>query len=201
MKKNSSLKSGIANRRNLASITLCLSGVLLAAVVAVGASGGQHSARTLQSKKQPTIQTTTASTETIVTSGLTKSTDSSSVSKSSAPVVPNAPTPPNGTLSPANPTITYTDGPLIPNTTGLLGPPICSAPGLCSDFVLTVNAASVAATQQIFIEGTWTPEQNDFYYFFENTGGQVIAANESTADPSALILPSPADGTVYHMGR
>lgn len=60
-------------------------------------------------------------------------------------------------------------------------------------------AASVAATQDILIEGTWTPTQNDFDYFIENTSGQVIAANQSTANPSALILPIPADGTIYHI--
>ena len=43
------------------------------------------------------------------------------------------------------------------NTTGVVGAPICVAPNTCSDFTLTVNAASVAATKQIFIEGTWTP--------------------------------------------
>src|SRR5438477_5459218 len=193
MKNNSSPKSGIANLRNLVFATLCFSSLLLA-IAAVGASGGQHSARTLQSKKQPTTQTPT---QTVLVS--TKSSAVSNVSGSAAPVVPNAPTPPSGTLSPGNPSITYTDGPLVTNTTGLLGPPICSAPGLCSDFVLTVNAASVAATQQIFIEGTWTPAQNDFDYFIENTSGQVIAANQSTANPSALILPIPADGTVYHI--
>src|SRR6202011_212955 len=45
---------------------------------------------------------------------------------------------------------------------------------------------------------------NDFDIYIEgdNAGvanGQVIAQNSSTANPSALILPIPADGTVYHI--
>src|SRR2546430_5662648 len=137
MKKHKSSKTGIANSRNVVVVTLCFSGILLA----VAAFGGQRAART--AKKESTIQTTP---ETTIVIGA-----KSSVSVPSTPSAPNAPTPPSGTLSPGNPTITYTDGPLIPNTTGLLGPPICSAPGLCSDFQLTVMAASVAATKQIYI--------------------------------------------------
>src|ERR1700751_2264704 len=86
----------------------------------------------------------------------------------SAPVRPNAPTPASGTLSPGNPTITYTDGPLVTNETGLLGPPDCTVPNSCSDFTLTVNASSVAATKEILIQGTWTPTQDDFDMFIEN---------------------------------
>jgi hypothetical protein len=115
-----------------------------------------------------------------------------------SPARPDAPTPPSGTLSPANPTITYTDT-LVENTTGVIGAPICLAPNTCSDFALTVNASSVSATKQILIEGTWTPAQNDFDIYIENTAGQVIAQNPSTANPSAIILPIPADGTVYHI--
>src|SRR4029077_20228948 len=108
------------------------------------------------------------------------------------------PTPASGTLSPANPIITYTDT-LVENTTGVVGAPVCTVPNTCSDFMLTVNAHSVAATKEIFIEGTWTPAQDDFDIYIEDTGGNVIAQNSSTANPSALILPIPADGTVYHI--
>jgi PKD repeat protein len=109
-----------------------------------------------------------------------------------------APTPSSGTLSPSNPVITYTDT-LVENTTGVVGAPICTVPNTCSDFMLTVNAHSVAATKQILIEGTWTPAQDDFDIYIEDTNGNVIAQNPSTANPSALILPIPADGTVYHI--
>src|SRR5207253_6759232 len=77
--------------------------------------------------------------------------------------------------------------------------PICVAPNTCSDFTLTVNAHSVAATKEILIEGTWTPAQNDFDIYIEDTSGNVFAGNSSTANPSAIILPIPADGTVWHI--
>src|ERR1700682_4441452 len=108
------------------------------------------------------------------------------------------PSPPSGTLTPTSPPITYTDT-LVENTTGVVGAPVCTVPNTCSDFMLTVNAHSVAATKEIFIEGTWTPAQNDFDIYIEDTGGNVIAQNSSTANPSAIILPIPADGTVYHI--
>src|SRR5437868_3009174 len=180
MKKQSSAKSGFITARNLLTALLCFSALSLA-MFSFGAPASLGTRTTIAKASKSPAQA------------------SASTVKVQAPNIPTTPTPPSGTLSPGNPTITYTDGPLIPNTTGLLGPPVCSAPGLCSDFVLTVNAASVAATQQILIEGTWTPEQNDFDYFIENTSGQVVAANQSTANPSALILPIPADGTVYHI--
>src|SRR3982751_2508015 len=50
-----------------------------------------------------------------------------------APHQPNAPdaVPASGTLDPSNRVLTYTDGPLAPNPTGILGAPICSAPMSC----------------------------------------------------------------------
>ena len=179
MKKNRSSQTGFITARNMLAVVLCIGGISMATLAFAGSS-----------KKKSTTGTQPTTTATA------KKTPASSVA---SPTGPNAPTPPTGTLSPGNPTITYTDGPLIPNTTGLLGPPVCSAPGLCSDFELTVDAASVAATQDILIEGTWTPAQNDFDYFIENTSGQVIAANQSTANPSAIILPIPNAVTVYHI--
>ena len=110
-----------------------------------------------------------------------------------------AATPAEGTLTPTNHTLTYTDT-LVTNTSGsLLGEPVCAGPGTCSDFKVTVNAQSVAATKQILIQGSWTPPQNDFDIFITNAGGTVIASNLQTANPSTIILPIPADGTVYHI--
>ena len=110
-----------------------------------------------------------------------------------------AATPPEGTLTPANPTLTYTDT-LLTNTSGsVLGAPVCDVPGTCSDFKVTVNAQSVAATKQILIEGSWSPPQNDFDIFVTNAAGTVIASNLQTANPSTIILPVPPDGTVYHI--
>src|SRR5207253_3181571 len=63
------------------------------------------------------------------------------------------PMPPSGTLTPTNDTITYTDT-IVTNATGVVTTPVCTVPNTCSDFVLTVNAQSVAATKQILIQGT-----------------------------------------------
>src|ERR1700756_2274563 len=115
MKKQSSSKSGFINSRNLVAVLFCTAGVSLPTL--------SCSATALSHKTTSKQQTTTSQQP---------------VHGPASPVSPNAPTPPSGTLSPSNPTITYTDGPLITNTTGLLGPPVCSAPGLCSDFMLTV---------------------------------------------------------------
>ncbi|MDX6558842.1 MAG: hypothetical protein QOF72_1891 [Blastocatellia bacterium] len=131
---------------------------------------------------------------------LTIATEKKTPVTTSPTTAPDAPSPAaSGTLSPANPTITYTDT-LVTNTTGsVLGAPVCTVPNTCSDFTLTVNAQSVAGTKQILIEGTWSPPQNDFDIFITNAGGTVIASNLQTANPSAIILPIPADGTVYHI--
>src|SRR2546423_10718448 len=175
MKKKNSSKSGFIITRTLLCGLLCVSSISLAIFgLAAKPAGKNNSTDTAGGNRS------TSSSQTIL--ALTKPATPTTQSAPSATVPggPDSPTPPSGTLSPGNPTITYTDGPLITNTTGLLGPPICSAPGLCSDFQLTVDAASVAATQEILIEGTWTPAQNDFDYFIENLSGQVIAAQQST---------------------
>src|ERR1041384_8812608 len=49
--------------------------------------------------------------------------------------------PSSGTLTSGNPVILYSDGPLIPNPTGVIGKPNCTAPDTCSQFDLTVNAS------------------------------------------------------------
>src|SRR5437763_691352 len=71
-----------------------------------------------------------------------------------------------------------------------------------SQSTLTVSfwaGVHVPSTKEILIEGTWTPAQNDFDMYIEDANGNVFAANSSTANPSAIILPVPADGTVYHV--
>ena len=109
--------------------------------------------------------------------------------------------PSSGTLTSGNPVILYSDGPLIPNPTGVIGKPNCTAPDTCSQFDLTVNASSLAASRNITIVWNWTPVYVDFDFFIEDDTPQrnIIAANQSTADPSAIVLPVPADGTVYHI--
>jgi hypothetical protein len=195
MKKESSSELGFVNSRTLIGVLLCGTAVSLA-MLSFGASPSTGSRTTISKRTaKSSNQTAKSSTQ--------QRKSSNQIAKPSAPITPNTPTPSGGTLSPGNPTITYTDT-LVENTTGVVGAPICTVPNTCSDFRLTVNAASVAATKEILIEGTWTPAQDDFDIYIEgdvggNADGQVIAQNPSTANPSALILPIPADGTVYHI--
>src|SRR2546423_4177339 len=133
-----------------------------------------------------------------------KSNRTRSASKASSSKValgpPNAPTatPSGGTLDPLNPTLTYTDGPTVPNPTGVLGAPDCTVPNSCSDFVVTVNAAGLTATHNITWLVQWTPANVDQDIFVEDAAGNLVANNNSTVDPSAIILPIPPNGTVYH---
>ncbi len=120
---------------------------------------------------------------------------------STAPVTPNAPSPGGGTLTTAGQTITYTDaGPFVTNPSHLaLGQPDCTVPNSCSDFVLTVNAPSLASTYQVVIQITWPTAANDYDTFLEDSAGNLVSANESTADPETIIVPIPATSTVYHI--
>src|SRR2546430_569352 len=76
------------------------------------------------------------------------------------------PMPPSGTLSPANLTITYTDGPLAPNPTGVLPPPICGPNNAaCSVFTITINASSLAATHNFTWSVQWPVPNVDMDIF------------------------------------
>ena len=107
----------------------------------------------------------------------------------------------SGTLAPDNPVIIYSDGPLDPNPTGVIGKPNCTAPNSCSEFVLTVNASSLAPTHNVTILWNWAPIYVDFDFFIEDNTPQrnIIAANQSTTDPSAIVLPIGPNGSVYHI--
>jgi hypothetical protein len=116
------------------------------------------------------------------------------------------PTPPSGTLSPSTPnlSITYTDGPLVENPSGVLGAPVCTVQGQtipngCSDFVITINASSLAATHNFTWTVSWPVPNVDMDIFIEKPNGTLVANNNSTTDPSAITLPIPPDGTVYHL--
>ena len=115
-----------------------------------------------------------------------------------------APVPPSGTLTPANQTITYTDGPLATNPTHLVnGVPICTAPNSCSSFTLTVNASSLAATHNVTWTMQWPVVNVDIDIFLMRDGAittaNLISANIGYSDPATLVVPIPADGTVYRL--
>ena len=127
---------------------------------------------------------------------------SSSNALSRAPISkagPMAATPPSGTIDQNNQSITYTDGPTAPNPTGVLGAPNCAAPNSCSDFMVTVSASSLAATKNLTWSVEWIPANVDLDIFVEDANHALVANNNSTVDPSVIVLPIPPDGTVYHM--
>ena len=170
MKINLSSESGLLGPRTLLLVALCSTGIAFGALSFAAAA--PHAKQKLQTKPS---------------------------TPAGAPVVPSAATPPSGTLTPTTPVITYTDGPTLPNPTGVLGAPICSAPNSCSDFVVTINASSLSATHNVTWVAQWTPANVDQDIFVEDSAGNLIANNNSTVDPSAIILPIPPDGTVYHL--
>src|SRR5438046_166099 len=110
----------------------------LALVALLATSGlflGESFARTKRAtslSKSSTPNATFPASETTVTTATGKKTP-----VTTSPTAPDAPSPAaSGTLSPANPTITYTDT-LITNTSGsVFGAPICTVPNTCSDFTL-----------------------------------------------------------------
>ena len=112
---------------------------------------------------------------------------------------PAAATPASGTIDTMHQSLTYTDGPTAPNPTGVLGAPICSVPNSCSDFAVTVNASSLAATKNLTWTVDWIPANVDQDIFVEDANHNLVANNNSTVDPSVIVLPIPPDGTVYHL--
>ncbi|MGH8101000.1 MAG: hypothetical protein ACREIW_06865, partial [Chthoniobacterales bacterium] len=111
---------------------------------------------------------------------------------------PQAPIPPNGTVSRANPTLTYSDGPfVVPNLTGQAGDPMCTVPMSCSDFALTVDMSGGPdpdPSKQIRISVGWPISTADFdVYVLQGT--TIIATSASSADPEVIVLP--AQSAVY----
>jgi hypothetical protein len=112
-------------------------------------------------------------------------------------VEPNAPTPTNGTISLANPTLTYTGGPFVaPNVTGNVGDPVCTAPMSCDDFILSVNMAGGPdpdPSKHIKISVGWPVTAADFdVYVYQN--GSIVGSSASSADPEVIILPALSTG-------
>lgn len=120
-----------------------------------------------------------------------------------------APTPVAGTLSTANRSITYTDSVgSPPNLTGFaLGNPNCGPnDSACSVFNLTIDPSiSVAASgydptqYQITVQWVWSPPVVDNDVFIKNAAGVVVAKNQSSADPSTIILPTNLPPGVYKL--
>jgi PKD repeat protein len=194
MKKQTSSRSGFINSRNLIALLFCTASISLA-ILSVAA---KPTART-QSVKSPGRQ----SRNQTVTIGAKTPVHLLSTGTGLA-----APSPGNATLSTSNRSITYTEsGAQVPNETGVaLGVPNCTVPNSCSTFDLTINpSVSTAVTgydptqYQIHMTWSWSVSTVDYDIFFEDAGGSVVAANTSTADPSAIILPTTTTAGLYHV--
>ncbi len=181
MKKNSATNSAFIYTRNALAVLLCVSSVSLGMFSFAGAAAGKNRTMTKQS-------------------GIVGGTSF---------VSPNAPVPTGATLSRANPTVAYDEpaGMQTPNLTGLAtGTPVCTVPTSCSTFDLTIDpsigtvAPGYDPTQfQIHLTWSWSVATVDYDIFMETAAGTVFAVNNSTADPSVIILPSNTPAGLYHI--
>src|SRR6266542_3757614 len=109
--------------------------------------------------------------------------------------VAQAATPASGTVSSANPAVTWTAGPFAtPNLTGQAGDPNCGTAQtsgiLCDNFALSVVAASGdATTKRVRIDVAWPGTQADFdLYVFQ--GATLVAKSAGSIDPDTVFLPA-----------
>ena len=109
-----------------------------------------------------------------------------------APPPPADPTPASGTISAANPTLSYSDGPfVVSNATGQAGPPDCTVPMSCSDFTLTVAVND--PSKQVRVSVGWPVSAADFdVYVYSDppTNTTLAGTSASSADPEVVILPA-----------
>jgi hypothetical protein len=178
MKKQSSSKSGFINTRNLLGVFLCLASVSLTMLTFASAVPSKQTI----AGKQPTARVKPAGSQ-----------------------APAAPSPASATLSTSNRSITYTDSTgSLPNPSAVgLGAPVCTVPMSCSTFTLTIDSSVGTAAPgydptkfRIFIDESWNLSVNDYDTFVEDSGGNVIGQNLSTADPETITLStSLAPGT------
>jgi hypothetical protein len=119
------------------------------------------------------------------------------------------PTPASGTLSRTNSAVTYTDPTgAPPNLTHVaLGKPNCG-PGdaACSVFNLTIDPSITTpasgynpAQYQLLFQWSWAVATVDFDIFVEDTSGNLVAKNTSTADPSSIIIPASQALSAYKL--
>ena len=98
-----------------------------------------------------------------------------------------------GTVSLANPTLTYMGGPFVaPNVTAQSGTLVCTPPMSCDDFVLTVDMAggpNPDPTKHVKISVGWPVSSADFDVYILQ-GATTVATAASSADPEVVILPA-----------
>lgn len=118
-----------------------------------------------------------------------------------------ATTPASATLSPANPTVTYTGGPFsVSNPSSPLGntPPACT-PDVCSEFALTISIpASDTKSYKARLSVSWTNSGTttqgsgttdyDVYVYLPNLTGTKVAQGPGSTNPELAVFPV-ANGT------
>src|SRR5581483_2386990 len=84
--------------------------------------------------------------------------------------------PASGAISATSPSVTWTAGPFaVPNTTGLLGDPVCNAATVCDDFRLTVSTpAGYGDTHDLRIQVGWPNAAADFDLYVLDASGAII---------------------------
>ncbi len=115
-------------------------------------------------------------------------------------LVANAATPPSGTLSGSSRALAYSSGPFaVPNVSLNQDPnnPDCTEPlNPCDDFALTVDLpADYAATHPrdlITITSKWPINNDAFYIYLVDNGGNILASSISANDPNSLSVPAVA---------
>lgn len=102
-----------------------------------------------------------------------------------------AATPPSGTVSSTNPTVSYQSGPFfVANASGTAGAVQCG-PGLpCDDYGLTV--ATSDTTKNLNIQIAWPNTTADFDLYVLNSSGAVVASSATSADPEQVVMPDVA---------
>ncbi len=98
--------------------------------------------------------------------------------------------PSSGTLSVANPNLTYTSGPFVVSNPSAqaAGEPVCTTQQVCDDFTLTVSVpASLANTHNIEVRTFWDNGTEDYdIYLYE--GGTQVKDSASSSDPEVMIV-------------
>jgi hypothetical protein len=107
-----------------------------------------------------------------------------------------ASTPSSGTLTDANPTVTYTAGPFaVPNVTdNVNGTPVCDATipaEQCDTFQLTVNVASTdASTKRIKVTISFPIAAGEFDVFVFDAKGNLLGSDTAGGEPSVAVFPA-----------
>ncbi|HST30817.1 MAG TPA: PKD domain-containing protein [Chthoniobacterales bacterium] len=186
MKRNPNPYSGFITPRNLFGTLLCITGLSIATFTLSAKPSNKSSSTKRTTNLRP-------------------------VRPASAPTTPAAgPAPTSGTLSVANPKLTYTDpiGP-VPNATGEgvgFTKPTCAANGVdCSNYTVTLDPSVFTASggydptkANIVIQLTWNPSANQYGSFIEDKNGTLLASNLAGLDPETIAIPvvtlNPANG-------